>query len=221
MDESVTRKRQSRRRSERILRAALELFCENGMEETSIEAVAKRAGVGAATVYRYFSTKAELAVSSAIFYWEEVSGKYAQRMETPAYLSMTGRKQMEQILELFAELYEKEFPFWKFLYEFDAFVMKHQISWERLEEYEACILNLKPYVTGALEKGLEDGTLFFTHTVDEMYFALMHLMLSLMQKSAAGGGLLPSDERVALSLQIRIAGETLLRGLSAFREERE
>lgn len=217
MIESVTRKRQSIRRSRKILEAALELFCERGIEETSIEEVAGCAGVGTATVYRYFTTKAELAVSSAIFYWEKISEKYVGRMETSAYLALSGKEQMEQILELFAELFEKEFSFWKFLYEFDAFVMKHQITWERLAEYEACILNLKQYVTSALEKGLEDGSLYFTHPVDEIYFTLTHLMLSLMQKLAAGGRLLSSDERVALSLQIKIAGEVLVRGLAASR----
>lgn len=110
---------------------------------------------------------------------------------------------------------EQEFPFWKFLYEFDAFVMKHRIPWERLEQYEACILDLKHYVTAALEKGLEDGSLSFSHPTDEIYFSLTHVMLSLMQKLAANGRMLPSDERVGLTEQIRIAGEMLLFGLSA------
>ena len=218
MSESITRKRQSMRRAEKILEASLELFCERGIEETSIEEIAKRAGVGTATVYRYFSTKAELAVNSAIFYWEKISEKYVERLENPTYLNLVGRKQIEQILELFVELYEKEFSFWKFLYEFDAFVMKYQITWERLEEYEACILNLKQYVTKALEKGLKDGSLYFSYSVDEVYFTLMHLMLSLMQKLAVGGRLLHSDERVALSLQIKIAGEMLVQGLAVSRE---
>ena len=91
--------------------------------------------------------------------------------------------------------------------------MKYQISKERLAEYEAGILNLKPYVAKALEKGLADGTLSFSYSTEEIYFSLMHTLLSLMQKLAANGRMLASDERVALSLQVRIAGELLLRGL--------
>lgn len=221
MNESITRKRKSMRKSEKILEVSLELFCERGLEETTIEEIAKSAGVGTATIYRYFSTKAELAISSAIFYWRKISEKYVDKLETPIYFNLVGKKQMEQILELFVELYEKEFLFWKFLYEFDAFVRKQQISWERLEEYEACILNLKPYVTKALEKGLEDESLHFFYSVDEVYFTLMHLMISLIQKLAVGGRLLPSDERVASSLQIKIAGDVLIQGLAAFQENSE
>ncbi|MFG1693940.1 TetR/AcrR family transcriptional regulator [Nonomuraea sp. NPDC049309] len=43
-----------------ILRAALELFIERGVEGTSIEQIAKRAGVGKLTVYRRWSTKEDL-----------------------------------------------------------------------------------------------------------------------------------------------------------------
>ncbi|MEQ7125682.1 TetR/AcrR family transcriptional regulator [Actinopolymorpha sp. B11F2] len=44
-----------------ILRAALDLFVERGIEGMSIEQVAKRAGVGKLTVYRRWSSKETLA----------------------------------------------------------------------------------------------------------------------------------------------------------------
>ena len=43
-----------------ILRAALELFLERGVDGTSIEQVAKRAGVGKVTVYRRWDSKEEM-----------------------------------------------------------------------------------------------------------------------------------------------------------------
>ncbi|MFB4279777.1 MULTISPECIES: TetR/AcrR family transcriptional regulator [unclassified Nonomuraea] len=52
-----------------ILRAALELFVERGVEGTSMEQIAKRAGVGKLTVYRRWSTKEDLiaqAVEQAV-----------------------------------------------------------------------------------------------------------------------------------------------------------
>src|SRR6202035_2361481 len=45
---------------ERIIAAATELFLENGYVPTTLEAVAKRAQVGARTVYVRFGTKAAL-----------------------------------------------------------------------------------------------------------------------------------------------------------------
>lgn len=43
----------------------------------------------------------------------------------------------------------------------------------------------------------------------------MHTLLSLMQKLASNGKILSSDERIGLTLQVKIAEELLLRGLSA------
>jgi AcrR family transcriptional regulator len=43
-----------------ILRAALDLFLERGVDGTSIEQVARRAGVGKVTVYRRWSSKEEM-----------------------------------------------------------------------------------------------------------------------------------------------------------------
>lgn len=46
-----------------ILNAAFELFVERGLDGTSIEQVARRAGVTRATVYRRFATKEDLLIN--------------------------------------------------------------------------------------------------------------------------------------------------------------
>lgn len=213
MGESEIRKQQMEQRARQILYAALELFCEKGIEETSVEEVAVAAGVGPATVYRYFETKAELAISAGIAYWQKVAGKYVGTLSGKEYADRKGSDRMCRIFCILEKIFEEEFLFLKFLLEFDIFVRRYRIPKERLAEYEECILNLKPYVTDALEKGLADGSLDFPYTVDEAYFSVMHTMLSLMQKLSYAGSILSSDERVGLALQVRIAGNLLLKGL--------
>lgn len=202
-------------RSAKILTAALKLFCEKGIEDTSVEDVAREAGVGPATIYRYYETKAELAIQSGIAYWQKVSGNYLGKLEENQYCESSGKKQMEQIFCIFLRIFTEEFEFLKFLQEFDVFVQKYQLSHQRLAEYENAILDLKSYVTDALEKGLRDGSLKFVYSVDEIYFSITHTMLSLMQKLALGGKILSSDERIDLALQVKIAGGLLVKGLSA------
>lgn len=213
MGESKIRKQQMEKRTEKILHAALELFCERGIEDTSVEAVAKKAGVGPATIYRYFDTKAELAISAGISYWQRVAHKYADALSKEEYQKLSGFCQMKYIFQLFEEIFRNENLFLKFLQEFDIFVRKYQISQERLAEYEEEILNLKPYVTKALDKGLKDKSLDFPYTVDEVYFTVMHMMLSLLQKLACNGSILSSDGQIDLALQVKIGGGLLLNGL--------
>jgi len=52
-----TKKRQTRKA---ILDAAIRLFSEKGFEETSIEELAREAGVGKGTIYGYFDTKQDI-----------------------------------------------------------------------------------------------------------------------------------------------------------------
>ena len=99
------------------------------------------------------------------------------------------------------------------LQEFNVFAKIYQISEERLTDYESGILKLKPYVTDSLERGLADNSLFFTCSVDEMYFSLMHTLLSLMEKLAVGGDILSSDQEVEGQKQFQIVTELLLRGI--------
>ncbi len=215
MGESMIRKQQMEQRTQQILHTALNLFCEKGIEDTSVDEIAKAAGVGPATIYRYFETKAELAVSAGTVYWQMVAGKYTDVLSQKDYQEQSGLRQMEWIFHIYSEFFEKEFLFLKFIQEFDIFIQRYHISKEHLENYEEQILNLRPYMTNALEKGLRDGSLIFSYTVDEIYFSITHTLLSLMQKLACSGHILSSDERVGLALQVEITGGLLLKGLSS------
>jgi AcrR family transcriptional regulator len=48
------------RRRQRILAAALAVFSEHGFREAEVQTIAERAGVGKATIYRYFGGKEDL-----------------------------------------------------------------------------------------------------------------------------------------------------------------
>ena len=215
MGESWIRRRQMEQRTQQILHSALELFYEKGIDDTSIEEVAKAANVGTATIYRYFETKAELAISVGIVCWQEIADKYIGMMLQEEYRGLCGSRQLQQIFIILEKVLEEESLFLRFLQEFDIFVRKYKISKERLNDYEEKILNLKPYMTDALKKGLNDGSLYFSYNIDEVYFSVMHTMLSLMQKLSYNGSMLLSDEIVKPALQLRIAGGLLLKGLGA------
>ena len=55
-----------------ILRAAADLLLERGLAEVSMDAVAARAGVSKATIYRWWPTKEALALDALYHEWENV-----------------------------------------------------------------------------------------------------------------------------------------------------
>lgn len=59
-DAYAPRRADARRNRERLLAAALAAFTERGSDDTSLEEIARRAGVGIGTLYRHFPTRQAL-----------------------------------------------------------------------------------------------------------------------------------------------------------------
>ena len=59
---SGKREKNKEETKERILRAALELFREKGLERTTTREISKRAGIAEGTLFNYFKTKEDLAL---------------------------------------------------------------------------------------------------------------------------------------------------------------
>ena len=207
--------RRMQQREQKILEAAMALFCEKGLEETSIDEIAGRAGVGSATIYRYYETKAQLAIQSGVEYWKKIAQQYLNLTEIKGYSDMTGLKQLECIMDALVMIFEKERGFLKYLQEFEVFVRRYEIDMERLAAYEESIMSLKPRVTDALEKGLQDGTLSFEWSPNEVCYSLAHTAFGVMKRFAWNGSMLELDSQVELILQVKIAIKLLIRGLTA------
>jgi AcrR family transcriptional regulator len=56
----MTREEKKQQTKKAILEAAVRLFDEKGFEKTSIEELAREAGIGKGTIYTYFQTKSEI-----------------------------------------------------------------------------------------------------------------------------------------------------------------
>jgi AcrR family transcriptional regulator len=60
--QSGKREKNKERTKERILRAALQLFKEKGLERTTTKEISKRSGIAEGTLFNYFKTKEDLAL---------------------------------------------------------------------------------------------------------------------------------------------------------------
>jgi len=88
-DDWSARRADARRNHEKIITAALEVFAERGLAATVPE-VARRAGVGKATVYRSYATKGELIEAVAEYQLRWMEHRIAQALaETAAYPALS------------------------------------------------------------------------------------------------------------------------------------
>ncbi|MFE9763920.1 TetR/AcrR family transcriptional regulator [Streptomyces sp. NPDC005808] len=88
-DDWSARRADARRNHEKIITAALEVFAERGLAATVPE-VARRAGVGKATVYRSYATKADLIEAVAEYQLRWMEHRIDQALAEPdAYSALS------------------------------------------------------------------------------------------------------------------------------------
>jgi len=87
-----TRREQAEQTRRRIIKAAYQLFCDAGYEDTTMQHVAGSAGVAVQTVYFVFGTKAKLLaeVESFVILGDAPSDRWREQpWASPAFLQAT------------------------------------------------------------------------------------------------------------------------------------
>ncbi len=234
MDQSLHTPAAERRRQEQenlkasrinhIIECSFELFSENGIESISLNEIAEKSEIGVASLYRYFSTKDDLAIEVAVWAWKQENEIFKQIYESESYKKMNGFKQISLLMEIFPTALVEHNSFFRFIYYFDAFVKRERISPERLEKYEFTINALNQIVKDALKKGRDDGTLnikknpdalIASSTDEDIYFTFMHSVFSLAQKLALSGDMLLMDKKVQSVTQMELLIDIMLNTIKA------
>ena len=68
-------------RRDQILKAAREVIGENGYEQSSVDQIAKQAGLSRSTIYEYFSSKEEILRGSFTAHREQLAKELARRID--------------------------------------------------------------------------------------------------------------------------------------------
>ena len=157
-----------------ILDASLKLFFERSVSDVTMHDIAAHAGVGEATVYRYFSTKHNLVCAAATKLEKQIFD---------AYFDFGAAKSGMEKLELFYGTYLKIFcthrEFYKFINEFDAFLLSEGAA---TGEYESGLDLFKTVCFDAYDQGVADGSIKKIDDWKTFYYATTHALLELCKK---------------------------------------
>lgn len=93
--------RDGTRTKERIERAALKLFVERGVAETSIRDIAREAGVSQGAMYNHFESKDQLAWSLFAEHFSEMGQELARRAQSHSSLRAKFRSMITYVFERF------------------------------------------------------------------------------------------------------------------------
>lgn len=187
---------QKEKRKKEVIVAAVEVFKIKGIDNAKMTDVAEKAEVGVASVYRYFKTKADLAIECATWIWEnEISVLYDQFYKDD-FLKLNGLEKVRRMLSSFIEIYQNYPQHLSFLEQFDNFIVRENVSLEKLKHYEQSIIEVREIVFKAIEEGQKDGSIKDKVEKNKFYITITHTLMSLCQKLVIRGKILTSDEEV-------------------------
>ena len=211
------RDEQKNARIDRILAAAFKLFSSAGIEPVAMTDIAKKAEIGVASLYRYFSTKDEIAIRTAIWAWEEQISEIYPSINNDEYTNGNGLFRLSIIFSLFKKLYMSKPEFLRFIYFFDSYAVNSGIKQERMIEYENVIGKVQMIVADAIKLGLKDNSINkkYIDKTENLYFTLMHSFFSTAQKLTLSENLLAMNEKSKGSDQLDLLSELLLNGVKA------
>lgn len=211
------RDEQKNARIDRILAAAFKLFSSAGIEPVAMTDIAKKAEIGVASLYRYFSTKDEIAIRTAIWAWEEQISEIYPSINNDEYTNGNGLLRLSIIFSLFKKLYMSQPEFLRFIYFFDSYAVNSGIKQERMIEYENVIGKVQMIIADAIKLGLKDNSINkkYIDKTEDLYFTLMHSFFSTAQKLTLSENLLAMNEKSKGSDQLDLLSELLLNGVKA------
>lgn len=169
-----------------IIKKAKRLFSKKSVEKVTMDDIAAKAGVGVATVYRYFGSKKRVAIEVGVAFWLEIKKYLDSVFLSEEYISADGITRLSMMLDMYSELYVKKRGFLLFLDDFDGFCINSKISKEELKEYQSAIADFYTPYREAVEKGRADGTVRVDIDERILYLTVNHTMISLLKKMARG-----------------------------------
>lgn len=163
-----------------IALAAIALFCEKGIQQTSIDQIAKSAGVAKGTIYLYFKNKEEIVFTI----WDIITQQHEESFKKRITENMSTK---EKILEYFNfNECQEEFDKEQILILFQHFVSSMLIDKTQLYTayFESFFQKDYDFISSCLKEGIKKGE-FFIDDIDILTNNIIMLLKGLLVKAKA------------------------------------
>lgn len=185
---------------------ATELFMSRSINDVTIKDIAIYAQVSEATIYRYFNNKQTIVAASAMRLQGIVSEQFFSLEK-----GRTGFDKLTIFYRSYYEIFKNHPNFYKFLNEFDSFMVGESDS---LNPYETSIEKYKEAYMSAYQCGVKDGSVKPQKDIEMFYFSTTHALLELCKKLAIRGELLNQDRLIEKPTEICYLIDIFLRSLN-------
>lgn len=188
---------------QRFLESGFRLFTRKTIGAVSLEEVARASGIGVATLYRYFGSKADLAVAISAWKWEEFRRQLAL-VPDASHREGPASEDFANYLDTFLDLYRNQPDLLRFNQFFNIYLQGAKTKKASLKPFEEVVSRFADRFRLIWEKGEKDGTLRTEMPWQQVFSATMHVMLAAVTRYAVGlvyqpeEGVKPEDELLLL-----------------------
>ena len=189
-----------------LIETATGLFLEHGIENITIEDIAKAANVGEMTIYRYFGKKQAIVCEAVMTLQNSVSQDFF-KMD----LGVTGYEKLAIFYNSYLDVFKTRPNYFRFIREFDLLMIKEDDK--NLEAYEDALAYFKNAYMRAYELGLKDQSVRVLSDLELFYFTSTHALIELCKKLSYERMVLHQDEQIKKDEEIKCLIETFLNTL--------
>lgn len=182
---------------ERVIAQALICFVDQGIEAAKISEIAQRAGVTERSVYRYFTSKTDLVLETALLFWSEAMEQVEAQVRQELRKDMCGAERIGRILRGYARLYFTHRQMLIFVHEAEAYLNRCGKALLVENKPPAAFEDRAGPLSAAIYKGMEDGSVRTDIDMASLYYNTYDAMLGLIQKLAIVGRNDPADDENA------------------------
>jgi len=168
------------------MKHGFEMFSQKSIDAVYLPDVAKASGHGIATLYRYFSTKADFCVAIAEWKWGEFFMENRKHSPLRHLEDSTAADMFEFFLDSFLELYRNHKALLRFNQLFNIYIRSENIDTGTVTAYRGLMQHIIRYFHVMFEKAKQDGTVRTDIPEAEMLSVSIHLMLAAVTRYAVG-----------------------------------
>lgn len=184
----MTQKKSSMKDNRRkaIINAAFQIFVEKKIEPVSMGEIAEAAGVGRATLFRYYPNKLELVIAVCAAKWKEYLDALDANRPLESIGDIPAIDRFIFTLDSYIDMYQHHKDLLQYNDNFNHYVTHEGVKDKQLEEFHASLYSVDTRLEWMYEKAKEDHTFRTDIPKEEFFRVTVHTMMTACTYCASG-----------------------------------
>lgn len=179
-------KQEHLQRKDTVLKEAFRLFAEHSIEAVSMQQIADAAGIGVASVFRYYAGKTDLVIAVSGYMWSSYLRIVETRRPVDTVRDIPAVERLKFALDLYLDIYRNHKDLLKFNDNFNHYITHENVAPERLRVYTDAVNPMRDRLHWMYEKGKVDKTIRTDIPEGEFLRVTVHSMMAACHLYAGG-----------------------------------